>query len=265
MKRSSLKKKKDKMLAEKESIRRYKDKSSGLKRFFSGIIFLVLIGLVFGVVVLIFENFDYIFKIDNKNRTEKQEKIIKEVRLIDDNYLFLGDSITDFYDLDKYFGELPVVNSGNNGDTTEDILKDIHDRVYIYNPSKVFILIGVNDLIDDIPHEETVDNIKRIIHGIKENRVYCKIYLESIYPINDSDDDKVDLDMVKNRKNEDIKAINKDLEQLAKDEKITYIDLYKVLVDEDDELKLDYTMEGLHISDEGYKIITDKLKEYLDD
>lgn len=262
---SSLKKKKDKMLAEKELTRRYKDNSFGLKSFFSGLIFLILIIFVFGIVVLIFNNFDHIFKIDNEDKTVKQEKVTKEVKLIDDNYLFLGDSITDYYDLDKYFEDLPVVNSGINGNTTEDILNDMRNRVYIYNPSKVFILIGVNDLIKDISCEETVDNIKHIIEDIKENRPYCEIYLESIYPINDSDVDEVDLDMVDNRSNEDIKNINKELKKLAKEEKITYIDLYDELADKDGKLKLDYTTEGLHISDKGYEVITNKLIKYIED
>ena len=54
------------------------------------------------------------------------------------NYLFLGDSITDFYDLDEYYKDLPVVNSGVSGNTTADILNDMKNRVYNYNPSKYF-------------------------------------------------------------------------------------------------------------------------------
>ena len=47
---------------------------------------------------------------------------------VPDNYLFLGDSITDFYDLDKYYKDLPVVNSGISGNTIDDILKDMKKR-----------------------------------------------------------------------------------------------------------------------------------------
>ena len=64
---------------------------------------------------------------------------VKEVIKVPDNYLFLGDSITEYYDLDKYYPDLPVVNSGIAGDTTEDILNDMEGRVYQYNPSKIFL------------------------------------------------------------------------------------------------------------------------------
>ena len=47
------------------------------------------------------------------------------------NYLFLGDSITDFYDLDKYFNDYKVVNSGISGNQTSDIYKDIKKRAYV--------------------------------------------------------------------------------------------------------------------------------------
>ena len=45
---------------------------------------------------------------------------------------------------------------------------------------------------------------------------------------------------------------------------ITYIDIYNELRDEDGNLKLEYTKEGLHMSDDGYKIITKKLKKYVE-
>ena len=38
-----------------------------------------------------------------------------------DNFLFLGDSITDYYPLGEYYDNLPVVNSGIAGNKTTDI------------------------------------------------------------------------------------------------------------------------------------------------
>ena len=63
-----------------------------------------------------------------------------------DNFLFLGDSITDYYPLEEYYDNLPVVNSGIAGNKTTDILSNMKERVYQYNPTKVFLLIGTNDI-----------------------------------------------------------------------------------------------------------------------
>lgn len=185
---------------------------------------------------------------------------IKEVEKVPANYLFLGDSITDFYDLDKYYNELPIVNSGISGNTTDDILNDMKKRAYQYNPSKVFLLIGTNDLIHNKSNEEIVEKVEKIIEEIKENRSKAEIYLQSIYPVNY----KLSPYMVKSRKNDDIKEINEKLEDYCEDNDITYIDMYDLLKDEDDNFNSKYTKDGLHPNDDGYEVITKELKKYLD-
>lgn len=139
-------------------------------------------------------------------------------------------------------------------------------RVYDYNPSKVFLLIGINDLRNGKDVSEIVSNTKEIIELIKENRPYSEIYLESIYPINKTDDDKIS-DSVRDIEfdNEKIIEVNDLLKDLAKDEKITYVDLYNKLIDDDGNLNISYTKDGLHISSEGYECITKELMKYIKD
>ena len=52
---------------------------------------------------------------------------------------------------------------------------------------------------------------------------------------------------------------------MAKDEKITYVDLYNKLIDDDGNLNISYTKDGLHISSEGYECITKELMKYIKD
>ena len=178
-----------------------------------------------------------------------------------DNFLFLGDSITDFYPLDEYYDEIPVVNSGISGNKTTDILNDMEKRVYQYNPSKVFILIGTNDL--DSPDKDivkkTYNNIKKIISNIRKNRSKAKIYLESVYPVNN----KVINNSVNNRDNKKIKQLNKLLKEYAKEEDVIYIDIYKSLKDQDGFLNSKYTDDGLHLNSLGYVVVTRELLPYL--
>ena len=194
----------------------------------------------------------------------KKEEVVEKV--VDNNYLFLGDSITEQYDLKEYYEDYPVVNSGVSGDYTSSIVKDMKKRVYDYNPSKVFLLIGINDLRKGNDVSEIVSNTKEIIELIKENRPYSEIYLESIYPINKTDDDKIS-DSVRDIEfdNEKIIEVNDLLKDLAKDEKITYVDLYNKLIDDDGNLNISYTKDGLHISSEGYECITKELMKYIKD
>ena len=196
---------------------------------------------------------------ERDNHKEEVESLEKSYT----NYLFLGDSITEYYDLDKYFPDIPVVNSGISGDTTDDILSDMKGRVYDYNPSKVFILIGTNDLLEDKTNEEIFNNIKKIVDGIKENRSEAEIYIESIYPVNRSMDKR--LYMVGNRQNKDIIEINKMIKDYCTEENLTYINTYDELLDEDGNLKKNYSKDGLHLSSEGYEVVTKTLEKYLNE
>ena len=90
-----------------------------------------------------------------------KEKIVtkeveKEVQVVPDNYLFLGDSFDRLFWFRVLFSNQPVVNSGIAGNTTDQILASMKTRIYDYNPSKIFLLIGTNDLRDGKSQEAVV-------------------------------------------------------------------------------------------------------------
>ena len=182
-----------------------------------------------------------------------------------ENYVFLGDSITDFYDLEKFYGDLPVVNSGISGNQYKDLLYHLDERVFKYNPTKVFILIWTNDIaFTEITNEELVDRIIEICDEIHKEEEKTEIYVESIYPVNRTEDnDIVDLNMVLRRDNERIQNINRLLKEKIDQSQYTYLDMYSKLVDENGNLALDYTYDGLHLSYKGYEVITENIKKII--
>lgn len=182
-----------------------------------------------------------------------------------DNFVFLGDSLTDFYPLEEFYDELPVVNSGVSGYQTTDILSRIDSMVTIYNPTKVFLLIGTNDIEAERSEDEIVENIAEIIDRIHEKRPKAKIYLESLLPVNRSEDEKINHDIVGRRTNETIQSINEKLESYAEENDIEFINLYDEFTDENGELALKYTEEGLHLSNLGYLRLTNILLPYFQD
>ena len=50
---------------------------------------------------------------------------------------------------------------------------------------------------------------------------------------------------------------------MCSEEKINYINMYDELTDEDGNFNMNYTYDGLHPSEEGYDVITKKLKSVL--
>lgn len=224
------------------------------------VILIIILSFILGCL------FFYILVRDELNEKVVEEKVLTETKIIvDDNYVFLGDSIFKGYDLEKYYPNMNVVNSGVSGNKTEDILENIKDRLYIYNPSKVFLMIGTNDIKDGILPEDIALNIEKIVSEIKRNRPYANVYVQSIYPINNTDDEKINHKVVANRENECIQKINNMVKTMCEEKGITYIDLYSKLVDSEGNLDVKYTVEGLHITDEGYKVITNELMKYINE
>ena len=195
-----------------------------------------------------------VFHIKPQIKVKVQEK---EVKTMDYNYLFIGDYHTDGMEFDEFYK--PYVKISNSDYTTNDILDDMRDYIYVYNPTDVFIELGNNDLTDESSISEVVNNLKKIVRGIQNNRSLANIYVESIYPIND----KVEV-FDGDLSIEFIKKANKEIEDMCKDLKVDYIDMYKEL-SEDDLLKEDYTDDGINLNNDGYKKVFKVINRYIED
>lgn len=246
-------------------------KTNGLKKKIPKniiVLFILLIALL-GLFVIVTQNDNVMEKENTKKITNKKKETKKQNSDVDikaQNIVFLGDSITEFYHLEDYYDEsIPVVNSGIAGNKAYDILTNMDERVYRYNPTKVFLLVGTNDLFHRTD-PEIANNIADIVREIHKHRKNAEVYVESIYPVNnktEGNDIVVDW-MVGERDNERIKEINKKIKENSKDYDYTYLDFYSMLEGEDGLLKLEYTVDGLHISDEGYKLITKEIMKIIE-
>ena len=180
----------------------------------------------------------------------------KEVKRMDYNYLFIGDYHTDGLDFDDFYK--PYVKISNDDYTTLDILDDMREYIYVYNPSDVFIELGSNELNDEDSISEIVNNLKKIVRGIQNNRSLANIYVESLYPVNDIIDE-----FNSNLSIDFIKKANSEIESMCKSLNVTYIDMYKEL-SENDLLKEEYTDDGIRLNESGYKKVFKVINRYIE-
>jgi lysophospholipase L1-like esterase len=171
--------------------------------------------------------------------------------------VFVGDSITQDFNVYEYFPGKQVYNRGIGGDTSQGVLTRLNESIFDLKPSKVILQIGTNDLelLDD-GVEAIHQRIKRIIKEIKTFDKSIDIVLLSVYPVNPLIDRKT----VGKRKNQDIQELNHLLSQV---DEVIYLDIYSQL-EKDNVLNPDYTLEGLHLNQKGYQVIKKEIEEFMD-
>jgi lysophospholipase L1-like esterase len=170
--------------------------------------------------------------------------------------IFLGDSITEMGDWKKVLNDSTVINRGIAGAVTRSVLrrlKDITDR----NPSKVFILLGINDIGRGIPDGVIAGNYLKIIGEIHNKCPKTIIYVHSVLPVNPG------LPQFPRRyyKHEQILALNKLLSSHAKEGNYKYVDIFPLFADGKGLLGSQYTYDGIHLKQPAYPIWVDYLRE----
>ncbi|HPI85609.1 MAG TPA: GDSL-type esterase/lipase family protein, partial [Bacteroidales bacterium] len=62
-----------------------------------------------------------------------------------DDIVFLGDSLTEGFDLQHYFNLPNLKNRGISGDTTYQVLYRL-EEIWNSKPAGLFLMIGINDM-----------------------------------------------------------------------------------------------------------------------
>lgn len=168
---------------------------------------------------------------------------------------FVGDSHTEAFELNEILHNTDVRNRGIWGDNSAGVLKRIAPIIQSH-PSKLFLMIGVNDICSGVKPAQTLTNVRNIIEKIQAGSPQTKIYLQSILPTNQpilhSSTPTIEV----------IQQVNQSYKELSAGKGITYIDLFPCFV-EGNGMKPEYTFEGLHLTGKGYMLWRDLLLPYL--
>ncbi|MDF2193237.1 GDSL-type esterase/lipase family protein [Paraflavitalea sp. CAU 1676] len=172
--------------------------------------------------------------------------------------IFLGNSITAGTDWAELLGNPNARNRGISGDITYGILARL-EEVTEGKPAKVFLLIGINDIQHNTPDSIIIANYRQIVQTIKAASPHTKIHVQTLLPVNNT------FTQFKNHYNKDehIAAVNEGIRKIAAEEKVTCIELNKPFQDAEGKLDKRYTMDGLHLTADGYKVWAGILKPYL--
>lgn len=173
--------------------------------------------------------------------------------------MMVGNSITEGGNWRKLLNDSTIINRGISGDVTFGVLNRVDDIVK-RKPSKLFLLIGINDLSRKTPEEVVIENIFNIIAKIHAGSPKTQIFVQSILPLNESFKQ-----FPKNfRENGNhIITINGQIAKYAEKFNYTYVDIYSKFLDKDGNMGSNYSTDGLHLNLLGYQHWAGILKEYI--
>ncbi|MBC7901105.1 MAG: SGNH/GDSL hydrolase family protein [Saprospiraceae bacterium] len=172
--------------------------------------------------------------------------------------VFIGDSITEGWALDRYFPGKAYIKRGIGGQTTPQMLLRFRSDVINLRPKAVVILAGTNDIAGNtgpMTFEDITGNLTSMAELAKAANI--RVILSSVLPVNDrvkKTDGSVYVQTSK-RPHERIKALNDWLRTYAASNKLIYLDYYLATADENGTLKDGLSYDGLHPNANGYKVM----------
>ena len=166
----------------------------------------------------------------------------------------MGDSITEEWSnlYPEFFSGNYYINRGIGGQTTPQMLIRLKPDAIDLKPYAIIILAGTNDIAGNTG-PSTVKMITDNIFSMAELAIAyeIKVVLASILPVYQYPrvDDVLDPPSV-------IDSINSKIKEYVENQGLIYLDYYSSMVDDQKGLKLDYTGDGVHPNEAGYKVMS---------
>ena len=164
--------------------------------------------------------------------------------------VFMGDSITEGWPLDKSFPGKPYVNRGISGQTTPQMLVRFYADVVALHPRIVHILAGTNDVAGNTgPNspQDFMNNIRAMTDLARANGI--KVLIGSIPP---SSHLSWRPEVTPGPR---IAELNAWLERFAAERHAIYVDYHAALAAPDGSMRADLTHDGVHPHRAGYALM----------
>ena len=163
---------------------------------------------------------------------------------------FIGDSITNGGRWSEFFPHLKVVNRGVGGDKASDIVSRL-SSVLTTQPTKAFIMVGINDIHQYVAISDILDNYMTIVDSLTNANI--NVFIQSTIQCEISACGAMHV--------KSVNELNKELAKLALDRNVNFVDLGEL--SEQEGLNPKYTTDGVHLTAEGYIYWVNKLSATL--
>jgi lysophospholipase L1-like esterase len=166
--------------------------------------------------------------------------------------VFIGDSLTEWFDWQRRFPDYTVTNLGVSGEPIEGLLER-RDRIrsQIDDPDYIFLMTGINNLA--MEQYSITDSYREIVRNLTTWYKKSTVVVQSILPVT--------LEWVSNNV---IKDTNRGLAEIAREFHAEYLDVYSLFVDSKGNPKSVYLQDdGVHLSGKGYEVWAKVVERFL--
>lgn len=200
-----------------------------------------------------------IFKLHWNNRVQAFRQQNEQLQFA----VLLGDSITEGFDVAKYFPGRRVLNRGISADVignelpaddNRGVLKRLDESVFNCAATDVFLMIGINDLGSGHTPEVMEQGYRDILQQIKTKTPQVRVHVQSLLPTRDR----------YAKHNANVLDFNNRLKKLAEEFGYDYVDVHALMADGKGELRAAYTDDGLHLKEAAYKAWVGEVSNRLD-
>lgn len=189
---------------------------------------------------------------------EQKVSLFDTLPVYSNDIVFVGNSITDGGHFNELFEMDNVKNRGIRSDAINGVKKRI-SQVTKGHPKKIFLLIGINDVAQNLTVSELAKRYESLVQTIRRESPESKLYVQSVMPVNNTFKRYKTLFGKENT----ILAFNREIQKIAEQNDAVYLDLWPFLADSKGQLKKEFTNDGLHLKGAGYKAWVKGIEKYV--
>jgi lysophospholipase L1-like esterase len=167
--------------------------------------------------------------------------MFEDLPLAPGRVVFLGDSITHWCQWEDWFADLPTSNRGISGDTVGDVLTRLDTA--IAEPAAVSLMIGTNDLTGfgrSTDPAEIAKEAAELVDRVREMTPSAPLLLNSVLPRSTHFASR-------------IRDLNGHYQDVSRQAGAIWVDLWPSMAAGDGSLPREFTPDGIHLNNVGYR------------
>ncbi len=175
--------------------------------------------------------------------------------------ILAGDSLSLWFPPELLPENRHWLNQGISGENSTGLLKrlELFDHT---QPETIFVMIGVNDLIQGNDDEIILNNHRQIMRYLRQVHPQTQIVIQSILPHAGKEATWEGREKLLNIPNSRILKLNQQLKIMATKAGVKYLNLYPLFVNNQGNLRPEFSTDGLHLNSQGYLVWSSALKLY---